>query len=370
MPKRELKTERGFIYPSVLKLQWHITDSCNLRCAHCYQDTYASKQLSYSQLLLIYRKYTGLLRHLNTESPYPVHGHITVTGGEPFIRKDFLDLLGVFHADRKILSFSVLTNGTFIDAPMAAALRKLDASFVQISVEGSGETNDAIRGHGVYESTVSALKHLVRERVQSFISFTAHQNNFEQFRDVARLGLDLGVSRVWADRLIPRGSGSDMEDLMLSPARTRAFFEIMHKAHGESVSSFSRTGISMRRALQFLIAGGTPYHCGAGHTLITVQPDGELCPCRRMPVRIGDLLEESLIDLYYGNDFFLALRDRSRVSEGCEQCAFSGTCRGGLKCLSYAVTGDPFKADPGCWLARGRQSEVSHEGTGYCRSSA
>ncbi|MEA3325633.1 MAG: SPASM domain-containing protein, partial [Euryarchaeota archaeon] len=76
-------------------------------------------------------------------------------------------------------------------------------------------------------------------------------------------------------------------------------------------------------------------------------PNGDLYPCRRMPIRAGNLLETPLIELYYESDLFCALR--KRISEGCEGCFYSGLCRGGLRCLSYALTGDPFTTDPGCW---------------------
>jgi len=75
-------------------------------------------------------------------------GHITVTGGEPFVRRDFVELLGVLAANRRRLSFAVLTNGTLIDAPVARSLRELGACFVQVSIEGTQATHDRIRGDG------------------------------------------------------------------------------------------------------------------------------------------------------------------------------------------------------------------------------
>ena len=79
-------------------LQWHITDQCNLRCAHCYQDDYSRDELAYADLLEILRQYQELLRawRKRARNGGP-RGHITVTGGEPFVRRDFLDLLDVFH---------------------------------------------------------------------------------------------------------------------------------------------------------------------------------------------------------------------------------------------------------------------------------
>ena len=69
-----------------------------------------------------------------------------------------------------------------------------------------------------------------------------------------------------------------------------------------------------------------------------------------MPIRVGNLMETPLERLYYQSDLFQALRDRHRTSGGCQGCLYSRLCRGGLKCLSYAMTGDPFQGDPGCWV--------------------
>jgi radical SAM protein with 4Fe4S-binding SPASM domain len=183
------------------------------------------------------------------------------------------------------------------------------------------------------------------------ISFSAHRGNYREFPDVARLGRTLRVSRVWADRVIPWGSGAALKDQVLTPEETREFFKILGKARNEAEKPwFGRTEIAMHRALQFL-EGGRPYRCTAGDSLLTVLPNGDVYPCRRMPIRVGNLLETPLSDLYDQDDLLRALRDPLRTSRGCERCCYTRICRGGLKCLAYAVSGDPFTADPGCWYA-------------------
>lgn len=338
--------------PSGLLLQWHLTERCNLRCAHCYQTNYAGEELPLPDLLRILDQYKELLGQWRRQvKSHPVRGHITVTGGEPFVRRELLDLLNVFRENRKHFGFAILTNGSFIDADMARRLRKLAPAFVQVSIEGTRATHESIRGEGDFDRTVAAIQHLVRARIRTLISFTANRQNFREFPEVARLGQRLRVSRVWADRLIPCGAGADMRGQMLTPEETHEFFQLMQQARSDARRRlFRRTEVAMHRALQFLVAGGTPYHCTAGDSLITVQPNGDLYPCRRMPIRVGNLMETSLAELYYESDLFRALGVRSRISDGCDGCMFTKLCRGGLKCLSYAVTGDPFTADPGCWL--------------------
>jgi len=338
--------------PLHLKLQWHITERCNFRCAHCYQESYDGKELAFEDLCVILEQFKQLLATWDRDTGTPrVRAHIDVTGGEPFVRSDFLDLLEVFRANRDRFSFGILTNGSFIDAAMARRLRELGPTQVQVSIEGAQPTNDRIRGPGAYDQTVSALKCMAYEGISTRISFTAQRSNFVEFLDVARLGMALRASRVWADRLIPPGNGAGSTALSLSPQETKNFFEIMYRAHNEAVRGFCRTEIFMGRALQFLVGGGTPYHCSAGDNLVTVQPNGDLYPCRRMPIRVGNLLERPLTELYCQSDLLRALRDRKHIPEGCRACRYSESCGGGLRCLSYAVNGDPFTSDPGCWRA-------------------
>ncbi len=80
------------------------------------------------------------------------------------------------------------------------------------------------------------------------------------------------------------------------------------------------------------------------------MPNGDPYPCRRMPIRVGNILETPLSELY-NCEMFRDLRNKNRISEPCQDCLYAGACRGGLRCLSYAMSGDPFKTDPGCWIA-------------------
>ncbi len=348
-PNLSGRDESKLSFKPRLLFQWHITERCNLHCTHCYQENSPADELSFTDLLKVLEGFKRLLDELRTATDTgPVPGHITVTGGEPFIRKDLPNLLEALAAGKNRFSFSILSNGSFLDSATARYLRELEPLFVQVSIEGTPTTHDRIRGPGDYTRTVSAVKNLVREKIPTIISFTAHRSNYQEFYDVARLGRRLKVSRVWADRFIPIGRGSAWKDQVLSPEETREFVRIMYRAQCEGSSRrFNRTEISMHRALQFL-EGGMPYHCTAGDTLLAVQPNGDLYPCRRMPIKAGNLLETPLTELYHKNTLLCALRDRKRTSNGCEGCIHSGVCRGGLKCLSYAVSGNPFNADPGC----------------------
>ncbi|MFX0208964.1 MAG: radical SAM protein [Candidatus Hodarchaeota archaeon] len=349
------ETTKGKYVPRSLKLQWHITERCNFRCSHYYQENYAGEELSFDKFLEILDQFKNLLQSWRSQTGRRIPGHVSVTGGEPFLRRDLFDLLELLSSTNRLFTFSLMTNGSFMNKEVAKKLRKLRPRSVQVSIEGTRDLHDQIRESGSYNQAVSALKCLAKEHIRTFLSFTVHRGNYHDFPDVAELGRRIGVNRVWSDRLIPCGSGADLEVLTID--ETKAFFEIMYNTRKKIQRRwFSRTKVPMHRSLQFLVAGGRPHQCTAGDTLITVMLNGDLYPCRRMPIKVGNLFETPLATLYYGSELFRSLRNRTLISKGCERCFYSHFCRGGLKCLSYAVTGDPFTADPGCWLTTTNKS--------------
>ncbi len=338
--------------PSRLLLQWHLSERCNLRCRHCYQDDYRDHGGGMLAWLPVLEQFRTFLATPSGSQAPRIRGHITLTGGEPFAHPEFPALLARIAALRDEFSFAILCNGTLIDEPMARRLAVWAPRFVQVSIEGSPATHDALRGPGNHATVVRGVERLVAAGVRTTIAFTAHRDNYREFPHVARLGQRLRVTRVWADRLIPQGQGGALNGLSVD--QTREFIELMRQTKLKNESRWAGwfgkgTEIALHRALQFL-AGGPAYHCTAGDTLITVMPDGTLYPCRRLPIAAGNLHQTPLPELYDG-PLFRQLRDPSLVASGCQACSYERLCRGGLRCLSHALKGTFRIADPGCWMA-------------------
>jgi radical SAM protein with 4Fe4S-binding SPASM domain len=153
----------GYAFPP-----WHfyveITRRCNLRCRMC--------------------QYIGWLEHcppeekkageLTTEEwrgvidQFPHWSLATFTGGEPFVREDFLDLLDYASAR---LRTHFISNATLIDEARAAAAVRLapkrlggrGLNFAGVSVEGPEEVHDEIRQlAGGWQRTMRGVR-LLRE---------------------------------------------------------------------------------------------------------------------------------------------------------------------------------------------------------------
>jgi len=330
-------------------LQWHLTDKCNLRCSHCYQDSYTESGLSMHEQLDVLDQFKGLILFFRERMSKKVKGHITLTGGEPLVRADFLTLLEAISSQNEWFTFSILTNGTLVNDNWSKKLAKLKVKYVQVSLDGDRVKHDQIRGCGSFDKTLAAIRSLRKEGIRVLVSFTASRSNYLLFSAVAEICRRVNANFLWSDRLIPEGNSKNDLNNLMTVAETRQFFKTMkQEAERCKKDKSSVTRVRMHRALQFQYSQESTYRCVAGETLVTIMPNGDLYPCRRMPVKVGNVLETPLAALYYQSPLMRSLRDSSKISEGCESCDHQTKCRGGLKCLSYAVHKRAYVKDPGC----------------------
>ena len=222
-----------------ITFQWHITDVCNYRCKHCYQDAYSDIGLPYHLMIGILDKMEIFVSQLSVKFG-KVKGHINFTGGEPFLQSDFIPLIEEV-SRRNIFSFAILSNGFLLPDNELIRLVASKPSFIQISLDGDEEMNDSIRGKGSFKDVIHALKKYNKLKIPVLISFTANAKNFRLFSVVVNIARKHKVQRVWSDRYLP---SADNDELQLNTGQVQEFFSLMAK---EKVKSryhiFSKTFI-------------------------------------------------------------------------------------------------------------------------------
>lgn len=324
-------------------LQWHLSENCNLKCLHCYQENHKPIQLSYEQLEKIYKQYKNLLKKLKMK------GHINITGGEPLCNPHLFKILDLIKKDEELISFSILTNGTLITKNIAKKIKSYNPYYVQVSLEGGQKTNDYIRGKGTYKKIAKGIKNLKKYNIFTSISFTATTLNYKEFPKVVSYAKKYKVDNVWSDRYIPLGDSED-KNLTLNVSQTQEYLSIMAKERLKlKRKQYNKTTISMYRALQFQKTNDFAYGCTAGDTLLTVMENGDLIPCRRMPIVVGNLLKDDMYKLYKTNSILKELR-KNTIPDDCNDCEHAQMCHGGLKCLTYAIYKNLNHKDIGCNL--------------------
>ena len=340
-----------------LIMQWHITGRCNKRCKHCYINDYEKDQFNTDDLIKIGYEYLNLLKEYNKEHSQELKGQINITGGEPFIRDDIWNLLDFIKKHKKLIDFSILTNGSFLNEDTVKKLKSYNPRSVQISLDGTKETHDYIRGNGSYDEVIKAAKLLHKYKIKTLISFTANDKNYRQFKDIVNIGRHLRVYKVWTDRMVPIGSGNNEYINTLSKENVIEYVNIIRKEKEKLINKMSKIEIGGERSLQFLNGTSNCYKCSAGDGLIIVLENGDILPCRRLPIiagnikdKNGGIIKRKLKDIYFNSEVFKDLRNYDYIPSGCENCSFINICGGGAKCISYGVYGNYKIGDFGCPL--------------------
>jgi radical SAM protein with 4Fe4S-binding SPASM domain len=307
-----------------------VTHRCPCDCVHCLLVREPRDELTAEEL-------TDILRQLRDEGVL----NLGLTGGEPFARRDFPEILEAAHAHRFFLS--VLTTGVTVGAPEVALMQRCGVRSVEISLLGAGpDTHDGImRLRGAFARTMTAVKLLVAAGLIVNLKTTVLTLNWREvpaMRDLARqLGTAFEANVTVAPRIdgdrAPLGFAlTETELSQLDPALINA-----GPIPGEDLT------------------GGAPLVCKAGRTVATIGPRGEVFPCLLFRYELGNLRQRSLHDiLHTAPDPFLEGLRKLEVHEvsTCAGCDLRTSCQ---RCpgIAYLETGDVRAPSPSaCALAR------------------
>jgi radical SAM protein with 4Fe4S-binding SPASM domain len=334
------------IRPTSFHLQWHITERCNFRCKHCYIED-EIEELPLSELSLILNQYIDMIRIWELDKNNRPR-KLSIGGGEPFVRKDLFDLLEKIKENKDMFtSVGIMSNGSLITKDVAKRLKNCGISGVQISLEGTEKVNDKIRGKESFKRAVNGIKNLMEAGIPVGVSVTIHRENYRDFSNLLDFLKDLGVKSIGASRFVPIGIGKNLE--ILQPKELKKFYSsvISKKKKLEKEGVYLSTHCS--DSLWFIEDQNYGTHgCSAGYDSFSILPNGDVVPCRRLPVKVGNVLEKSLIDIWYTSDFLWKLRNKGNISV-CKNCELFTKCFGGARCVAYGYFDDILAPDPQCW---------------------
>lgn len=138
-------TEKNIEEVLITEVTLAITNRCNLSCIHCSVNANENQQdMSLDDI----KKAIINISKLNPEV-------IVITGGEPLIRDDFLDIIH-FIKENSNAKINLMTNATLIDEEFMKIINDIDS--IDISIDGVDEIScSKIRGRGVFGKVVNSI---------------------------------------------------------------------------------------------------------------------------------------------------------------------------------------------------------------------
>ncbi|HUX56641.1 MAG TPA: radical SAM protein [Bacteroidales bacterium] len=329
-------------YDEEFYFQWHITNECNLRCKHCYHESYLKEDINISKLTQIADQLCNAL------DKWKKKGSFSITGGEPLMNPEILFQLLDNLENRNVDKIDLLTNGTLLTDNIILKLKEYKKlRRFQLSLEGLRATNDKIRGVNSYDRTLDAIDNLKRHGLVVSIMMTIGRHNKDEVIPLADELAKHDVDVFIIDRFIPEGQGSALADWVLSPGEIR---EVYTKAY-EYFKKTLKPRFLLYRTLFCLLNPEDPHIgaiCSIGNNALTIMPNGDVLPCRRLPIVLGNLFETTLYDIWYTSPLLWEIRNPGNLKGKCNNCEYIPICRG-CRAVAYAVKGDYLAEDPQCW---------------------
>ncbi|MCJ7446543.1 MAG: radical SAM protein [Bacteroidales bacterium] len=329
-------------YDEEFYFQWHITNECNLRCKHCYHESYEKDDVNIKRLIEIADHLCFALNKWGKK------GSFSITGGEPLMNSEILFQLLDHLETRNIDRIDLLTNGTLLTDNIIHRLKEYKKlRRLQLSLEGLQDTNDKIRGINSYDRTFDAIDNIKRQGLAVSIMMTVGRHNHDEVIPLAEELAKHDVDVFIIDRFIPEGQSSKLTSWVLSPEEIR---EVYTKAY-EYFKRTLKPRFLLYRTL-FCLLNPDDHHIGAicsvGNNALTIMPNGDVLPCRRLPIVLGNLFETTLYDIWYTSPFLWEIRNPGNLKGKCNNCEYIPICRG-CRAVAYALKGDYLAEDPQCW---------------------
>ena len=326
-------------------IQWHITNLCNLRCKHCYQDDFSGKNdLNWSDLKKVSENVLSSLRGWNKTAC------IHLTGGEPLLKPELFLLLDDLDQESIVDELGIITNGLLIDREIMRRLSGFSKlRKIKVSLDGGdAETNDSIRQKGTFDRVMRNLPLIKKEeRFEIIFMFTVMKRNFRSLPSLIHLCRDLGVHGLIIERFIPLGRGRESLNEVLSKEEWKEMVRML----SDFISTEEEHSFLPYQAFQVNFNGEEPELLGApcvvGVDGLCIMPEGNVFPCRRLPISIGNLLEAPLKQIWEESELLEKMRRKENLKGRCGRCEITDCW--GCRSLALALTGDYLEEDPHCW---------------------
>ncbi|MCD6336443.1 MAG: radical SAM protein [Candidatus Latescibacteria bacterium] len=354
---RNQEVLKTFIPPPHL-ISYAVTRKCNLKCRHCYSEATeepASDELSTEEAKSV----------LDEVADWGIK-LLIFDGGEPLCRDDFLDMAE--YASSRGLRVVIGTNGTLIDIDVAKRLKSSGVMAAQISIDGAkARTHDWFRGvEGAFDQALKGAEACKAVGLPFQFGMSIRRGTLDEIPDMLQLAIDSGaVAAEFFDLVqVPRVKREIPEEVLV-PAERKEVMEWLAEAQTECPIIIRVPGCPMYTLLlqekhiqpQYFPADllkRIPYYgrgCAAGmpHGYLTILPNGDVLPCMLLQIKLGNIREESLTQLWDHSPILSKLRNRNGLGGACGQCTYRDICAG-CRGRAYEETGNMLAADPGCWF--------------------
>jgi len=300
-----------------MRVDLAITYKCNNSCGHCY----VARERNFPELdTESMKKIMEVLWKVGVP-------HIALTGGEPTMRDDFLELIE--YGQKKGFVMGVITNGRkFADKKLVKEAIEKGLDYAQITLESHDkEIHNKMVGADGFDETVQAIKNFEAEDIFFMTNTTICNHNVEGIKDTIRFLKELNVETFACNGLIYSGKGKEFEHGIAEEDLEPVLIDINELANKLEMRFiwYSPTQYCSVNPVEI---GLGPKRCSAANTSIAIEPNGDVLPCQSYYEPVGNILEVDWKKIWHSK-LFKSIRKHEYVEPKCKDCELIQVCGGG-----------------------------------------
>ena len=340
------------------RVYFELTRRCNLACRTCFNDSHypLADELTTPEIL-------DALEQLDRLGTF----EIRFTGGEPIEHSDFREI--VTFAKARGFYVSLGTNGVYSDEKRSWIYDSGVDWFI-VSLDGTEEVNDRVRGPGTYRQVVQTLRELAdRPHLRIRLNMVVARHNVHTIEVLAHLADENGVESLNMIPLRPYGrSVKTMADDMFNQHDFYAFIRHIQDLR-------QRYRVQFITTLDLLDPEATTSHdpivqkrrtCAAGVEATVIGATGDVYGCSYSPASFpdspdvegwrlfvaGNLRQEPIRAIWRDSTRWAVFRYLDTYKNPrCQICPHYGVrCVGSCPIMGYFQEGQPEAFDPYCFV--------------------
>ena len=282
--------DHGYLYAFF----WELTYRCNERCIHCFNPGAAHKpgdrvrrktnELSKDEMI-------ELLDDLVEVGVFK----LTISGGEVFVHKNFFFLLE--EARTRGMQVHIYTNGLLLNEGRLQKLASFWPETVSISLYSANpdEHDNVTRIPGSHQRSLLALKALHQLGIKTAVKTPLMKQTVHGWKDIERLGQAVGA-RTELGALITAATDGNRDPLELNVESMGQLISLAATPDsplfvGGPENQYGRKAQEPEERV-----------CGAGRSLMSMTPSGDVLPCCVLPLKVGSIRDTRLTEIWKNRD--------------------------------------------------------------------
>lgn len=336
------------------KVEIEITPRCNLRCKYCCHfasEGDVSRELGYAE-------WNSFFSECGKNGVMNIH----LSGGEPFIRKDILNILQSVVDNN--MRFGCNTNGNYITEEVAEYIARSNrCNVIQVSLDGhTAEVHDSFRGIGSFQKAVQAIHLLNGKGIRVGIRVTIHKKNVHHLKEIAEFIFhDLNIPSFSTNSAMHMGLMKENHDeIELNVEEYSLAMQSVLEINEQYPNGVTGTAGPIadahfwQRMIDAVDENAEPFNgcgtlnsCGCVGNTLAVRADGMYVPCNQIDGEVlGKINVDSMKEVWQKSKGLNTFRDRRDIKlsefEKCKSCEFQNYCRGGCPAIISALRNDLY----------------------------